>query len=80
MDLIAEAKQKNEQLLAKNLIFQQCLRARVNAPEFKSFLITFIVAPVIVGAAAQLVFGSKESMSHYLYRAVLPGLRLLPLF
>ena len=80
MDLIAEAKQKNEQLLVKNLMFQQCLCARVNAPEFKSFLITFIAAPVIVGAAAQLAFGSKGLMPHHLYRSVLPGLRLLPLF
>lgn len=79
MDLMAEAKQKNDQLFLKNAVLQQHLCARVNAPKSSSFLITFILAPLIVGAVAQLALGAKQSVSHPLYRVVLSGLRFWPL-
>lgn len=75
MDLIADAKQKNDQLLLQNVVLQQHLCASVNTSEFRSFLITFAIAPFIVGAAAQLAITSKGSLSHQLYRAILPCLR-----
>lgn len=80
MDLKAQVKQKNEQLLLQNAILQKSLRARVNAPGLSSFLLTFIVAPFVFGAIAQLGLGSKDSVSHRLYRAVLPRWMLWPLF
>lgn len=80
MDLIAEAKQKNNHLLSQNAVLQQHLRAKVNAPEFSSFLITFTVAPFIVGVVAQLALAPKGSMLHRLYRVALPGLRFWPFF
>lgn len=80
MDLIAEAKLKSDQLSLQNAVLQQHLCARVKASELSSFLITFIAAPFIVGAAAQLVLGANSAVSHRLYRALLPGLRFWPLF
>jgi hypothetical protein len=82
MDLTAKVKQKNDQLLLQNVILQQHLCARVNNPKISSFLITFIIAPVIVGVVAQRVLGSedKKSASHRLYRAVLPGWQFWSLF
>ncbi len=79
MDLIAAVKQKNDQLLVQNILLQQHLRTRVNTPQFRSFLTTFIVAPFIVGAVAQFALGSKPSVSRHLFRAVLPGLTFWPL-
>lgn len=80
MDLIAELKQKNDQLLLKNAVLQQCLCTRINKPECSSFLITFTVAPFIVGVITQLVLGANSSMSHQLRSAALSGLRFWPLF
>jgi len=80
MDLKAEIRQKNDQLLMQNSILQQHLCARVNAPQIRSFLLTFVVAPLIVGAIAQRAVGSKSSASHRLYRAILPGWQFWSLF
>lgn len=80
MDLRAEIKQKNEQLLLQNAILQQSLCVRVNTPQFSSFLLTFVVGPLIVGAVAQRTLGSKSSASHRLYRAILPGWQIWSLF
>jgi hypothetical protein len=80
MHLVTEVKQKNDRLLLQNAIFQRNLSARVNTPGLSSFLLTFIVAPFVVGAVAQLGLGSKNSVSHRLYRAVLPRWMLWPLF
>lgn len=78
MDLIAEAKQKNDQLLLQNAVLQQYLCARVNNREFRSFLITFTLAPFIVGALTQFAASSKGSMLYKLYPSVLPWLQLWP--
>jgi ACR3 family arsenite efflux pump ArsB len=80
MDLKAVIKKKNEQLSLQNSLLQQHLCARVNAPEFGSFLLTFIVAPFIVGVITRRAIGSKDSASHRLYRAILPGWQFWSLF
>lgn len=78
MDLEEKVKHKSNQLLLQNSILQQRLCAKVNTSEFGSFLITFIVAPFIVGAVAQSALGSKDknSASHRFTRAALPVWRL----
>lgn len=80
MDLIAEIKQKNDQLLLKNAVLQQYLCARINTPTFSSFLITFTLAPFIVGAATQLILEANSPISHQLRRVALSGLRFWPPF
>jgi hypothetical protein len=75
MDLIAEIKRKNDQLLLQNTVLQQCWCARINTSKISSFLITFAIAPFIAGAVTQLVLGAKILMSHQLYRVALSGLR-----
>lgn len=80
MNLMAEVKLKNSQLLLRNAAFEQQLQARVNAPRIGSFLITFIVAPFIVGAVAHCALGSNRGLPHKFYRVALPGLRLWSLW
>jgi hypothetical protein len=80
MDLKTEVIQKNERLLLQNAILQRNLSARVNTLGLRSFLLTFVVAPFVFGAVVQLGLGSKDSVSHRLYRAVLPRWMLWPLF
>ncbi len=75
MDLIAEIKRKNDQLLLQNTVLKQCWCARINTSKFSSFLITFAIAPFIAGAVTQLVLGTKFLMSHQLYRVASSGLR-----
>jgi len=80
MDLIAEIKQKNDQLLLQNAVLQQYLRARINTPKFSSFLITFTLAPFIVGAAARFILKVNSPGLHQLRRVALSGLRFWPPF
>lgn len=80
MDLIAEAKQNNEQLLLQNASLQQLLCKRGSAPAFSSYLVTFILTPFIVGAAAQVTLSSKGPTSNWLHLAALPWLRFWPVF
>jgi hypothetical protein len=80
MDLIKEMKQKNERLLLQNALLQQHLCERVNAPQFRSFLTTFIVAPFVVGVAARFALGSNGAVFRHLFRAALPCLRFWPFF
>lgn len=80
MDLVAVVKQKNDQLLVQNIILQQHLCSRVNTPQFRSFVTTFIIAPFIVGVVARFALEPKPSMSRHLVRALLPGLTIWPFF
>ncbi len=76
MGLVAEVKQKNDQLRLQGILLQQHLRERVNTPEFSSFLVTFAVAPFLVGLITRLSPGSRGFISHYLYRTAIPALKL----
>lgn len=76
MNLKAKVKQKNNQLMLRNVALEEQLYARVNAPEFGSFLVTFIAAPLIFGAIAHHALGSRKSAPPKLYRAALAGWRL----
>jgi hypothetical protein len=80
MDLKAKVKLKSDQLSLQNANLQQHLCARVNTPEFSSFFISFVVAPFVVGAVMRIALGPKDSTAYRLYRAILPGLRTLPIF
>jgi hypothetical protein len=80
MDLITRVKQKNDQLLLRNVVLQQCLCARINTSKFCSFLITFTVTPFIIGAVTQLTLETNSSMSYLLRRAALSGLKFRPPF
>lgn len=75
MDLITEVKQKNDLLLLRNTVLQQSLCARINTSKFSSFLITFAIAPFIIGAVAQLGLGANSSLLHQLRCAALSGFR-----
>lgn len=78
MNLTVAVKQKNEQLLLQSVELQRQLHARLAAPEFSAFFITFGVAPLLAGVVAGAVFAPKSSLSHKLCRAAFPGLRLWP--
>ena len=80
MDLLTEIKQTNDRLLVQNALLQQQISNRIQSPQFGSFLLTFVVTPFIVGAAANLSLGSKGAVTRQLCLAVLPGLRLWPFF
>lgn len=80
MDLKAKVKLKSDQLSFRNAILQQHLCARVNTTQFNSFFITFVVAPFVAGAVMRIALGPKDSRAYRLYRAILPGLRTLPIF
>jgi hypothetical protein len=80
MNLMAEVKLKNNQLLLRDAALEQQLRERVSTPEFSSFLITFIAVPFIVGAAAHCALGSNKVFSHKFYRVALSGWRLWSLW
>ena len=54
MDLMAEVKRKNRQLLLRRAQLQMSFRVRANTPYFNSFVVTFIVAPFLMGAATHL--------------------------
>ena len=76
MKLIAEIKQKNDQLLLQRAELQQQLHARLNAPEFTSFLITFAVAPFIIGAITRFTVTPSIFVKHKLYHSLFPFLKL----
>lgn len=80
MDLIAEVTQKNDQLLLQHAKLLEYFCTRINTPKFGSFLITFTVAPFIVGAVIQLGLGANGLISRQLRTVTLSGLRFLPPF
>jgi hypothetical protein len=80
MSLTAEVKQKNNQLLLQCTALQQQLDVRINTPEFSSFLVTFAIAPFLVGVVTGLSHAPKGTLAHQLYRIAFPGLRLWSLF
>jgi hypothetical protein len=55
MDLAVLAKQKNRELTVHAVALQQQLNARLTAPKFHSFLMTFVVAPFALGVITRLV-------------------------
>jgi len=81
MDLATEVKRKNEALLMQGILLQHRLSTVSARPEFTSYLITFILAPFVVGTVAPVALGAKKSsLALTLYRAVFPVLRLRQLF
>ncbi len=81
MSLTLSIKQKNEELLLKENLIQGVLSERLAVPECSSFLITFALAPFVVGAAISFLGrGSKYGFSHLLGLAFVPGLRWTSLF
>jgi hypothetical protein len=76
MDLMARVIQKNEQVSLQNVVLQQHLCARVNISGFSSFLVTFTVAPFIIGAVVQRTFRPKTATRQRLWHFALPVLRL----
>lgn len=80
MSLAAEVKQKNNQLLLRHAVLQQQLTVRAKTPKFSSFLITFAIAPFIVGVVAGFSLTPKGTLPNQLCRIAIPGLRLWPLF
>lgn len=80
MNLLESIKQKNHELQKNVAATEALLRERVANPSARSFGITFVVTPFVIGAGAQFLFGSKWSATHYFRRLILPRLRLLPFF
>ena len=76
MNLIAEIKRKNDQLLLQRVGLQQQLHARLNAPAFASFLITFAAAPFIIGAITRITVTPSIFVKHKLYHSLFPYLNL----
>ncbi|MEN0036894.1 MAG: hypothetical protein AAGC78_07485 [Cellvibrio sp.] len=80
MDLATRVKLKNSELLVQGLALQQQIEARVEVPGFRSFLVTFIVAPFIMGAAIRLLPGNTGMKARYVLRIIFPELRRWTLF
>jgi hypothetical protein len=80
MDLAAEVKQKNKQLLLQRAVLQQQLEIKAATPDINSFLLTFIAAPFLVGVvsgvAAGLFVSPKDVFKTSLWRILLPNLRI----
>lgn len=76
MSLVAEIKKKNDQLSLQNAAFQQHVGAMVNSPQFNSFLLTFVIAPFIVGVVAKRVLGARSAVAAQVFRSALLGWRL----
>jgi hypothetical protein len=80
MDLATKVKLKNSELLVQGAALQQRIEARVDVPGFRSFLVTFVVAPFLVGAAIRLLPGDTGITARHLIRIIFPELRLWTLF
>lgn len=68
MKLTTEIKQKNEQLILQRAELQKQFCARLNAPHFSSFFVTFAVAPFLLGAAAKFSHTTQPMTLIQLYR------------
>ena len=73
MKLIAEIKQKNELLLLQRAELYRQLGARINAPAFRPFFVTFIAAPFLLGFLAKF---SSAHQRQSLFQLALGVLRL----
>lgn len=73
MDLVTQVELKNSQLLLKRIELQQGLDARAHTPYFKSFLITFVVAPFVLGVIARTTIKPISIFSLPFYRTFLRG-------
>lgn len=68
MKLIEEIKQRNESLILQRAELHQQLGARINAPEFRSFFVTFVAAPFIIGTLAKFSNNSQRQTVLQLWR------------
>jgi hypothetical protein len=80
MDLATRVKLKNSELVVQGIALQQQIEARVETPGFRSFLVTFVVAPFVLGAAIRLLPGNAGITARHLIRIIFPELRLWTLF
>jgi len=79
MELTALVKQKNKELTVQSVALQQHLSARATTPDFRSFLITFVAIPFILGAMARFLPGNVGVTTRHFVRAFLRGLRFWPI-
>lgn len=54
MKLATEIKLKNEQLILQRAELQKQFFVRLNAPNFRSYFVTFIAIPFLAGAIVKL--------------------------
>lgn len=80
MDLASRVKLKNNELLLHGVLLQQQIGARVETTKFRSFLITFVITPFVIGAAIRLLPGESGMITRQLWRVAFPELRLWSLF
>ncbi|WP_331343848.1 hypothetical protein [Cellvibrio sp. UBA7661] len=80
MKLITEIKQKNDRLLLQRAELQKQLHIRLNVPVFTSFIITFAVAPFIIGAVAGFTVTPSKFIKNKFYYSLFPYLKMWPLF
>lgn len=78
MNLSAEVKQKNEKVSQKRIALQKQLQERILMPHFRSFFITFVLVPLLIGVAVGAVRYPGSFFSYRLSRFVLMGWRFLP--
>lgn len=80
MNLSAEVKCKSEQLSLQSIELQRHLNLRLNSPRFSSFLITFTLAPLLLGVIVAASCAPKGTLAYRLWRIIIPGVRLLKIF
>ena len=80
MDLIAEVKRKNNQLIVQHILLQKNFRERTSTPYFSSFLITYLAAPFAMGFIAHRMTTPMGALSLPVWRLLLTLLRQQPIF
>ena len=78
MDLAVLVRQKNRELTVQAVALQQQLDARVTAPKFRSFLITFVIAPFALGVITRLLPGKVRVNTRQIAHAFFRGLHVWP--
>jgi hypothetical protein len=76
MDLASKVKLKNSELMVQGIALQHKIGVRVDTTRFRSFLVTFVITPFVVGAAIRLLPGETGIIGRQLWRIVFPELRL----
>lgn len=80
MNLVMEVRLKNDQLALQRIALQQQIDMRISSLSFKSFWISLVLEPFILGSIAQRFLGRNGLTVRRLLRLVLPSVGLWSIF
>lgn len=78
MNLAALAKQKNREVTVQAVALRQMLDARIHAPRFRSYFMTFGVAPFVLGVIVRLLPVKVRVNARQVANAFFQGLHVWP--